>query len=32
MTLASVSRCGFAKDTIAAVLHHADRALEWIRE
>ncbi|MDP9999473.1 amylo-alpha-1,6-glucosidase [Pseudarthrobacter sulfonivorans] len=31
MTLASVSRWGFAKDTIAALLPHADRALDWIR-
>jgi glycogen debranching enzyme len=32
MTLASVSRWGFAKDTIAALLPHADRALDWVRE
>jgi glycogen debranching enzyme len=32
MTLASVSRWGFAKDTISALLPHADRALEWIRK
>lgn len=32
MTLGSVSRWGFAKDTIAALLPHADRALDWIRE
>ncbi len=31
MALASVSRWGFAKDTIAALLPHADRALDWIR-
>ncbi|WP_066289828.1 amylo-alpha-1,6-glucosidase [Arthrobacter sp. B6] len=31
MTLASVSRWGFAKDTIAALLPHADRALDWVR-
>ena len=31
MTLASVSRWGFAKETIAALLPHADRALDWIR-
>ena len=31
MTLGSVSRWGFAKDTIAALLPHADRALDWIR-
>jgi glycogen debranching enzyme len=30
-TLGSVSRWGFAKDTIAALLPNADRALEWIR-
>jgi glycogen debranching enzyme len=30
--LGSVSRWGFAKDTIAALLPHADRALDWIRE
>ncbi|GAA1790935.1 glycogen debranching N-terminal domain-containing protein [Pseudarthrobacter sulfonivorans] len=32
MTLASVSRWGFAKDTIAALLPNADRALDWIRK
>jgi glycogen debranching enzyme len=32
MMLGSVSRWGFAKDTIAALLPHADRALEWIRD
>ncbi|MEV7135952.1 glycogen debranching N-terminal domain-containing protein [Arthrobacter sp. NPDC093128] len=32
MTLASVSRWGFAKDIIAALLPHADRALDWIRK
>ncbi|MBT2512997.1 glycogen debranching N-terminal domain-containing protein [Arthrobacter sp. ISL-30] len=32
MTLASVSRWGFAKETIAALLPHADRALDWIRD
>jgi glycogen debranching enzyme len=31
MALGSVSRWGFAKDTIAALLPHADRALDWIR-
>ena len=31
MAVASVSRWGFAKDTIAALLPHADRALDWIR-
>lgn len=31
MTLGSVSRWGFAKDTITALLPHADRALDWIR-
>ncbi|MFJ5700244.1 glycogen debranching N-terminal domain-containing protein [Arthrobacter sp. NPDC093139] len=30
MVLGAVSRWGFAKDTIAALLPHADRALEWI--
>jgi glycogen debranching enzyme len=30
--LGTVSRWGFAKDTIAALLPHADRALEWIRQ
>ncbi|UZX01526.1 amylo-alpha-1,6-glucosidase [Arthrobacter sp. CDRTa11] len=32
VVLGSVSRWGFAKDTIAALLPHADRALEWIRK
>jgi glycogen debranching enzyme len=32
MTLGSVSRWGFAKDTIDALLPHADRALDWIRD
>jgi len=32
MTIGSVSRWGFAKDTIAALLPHADRALDWIRD
>ena len=32
MVLGAVSRWGFAKDTIAALLPHADRALEWIRD
>jgi glycogen debranching enzyme len=32
MTLGSVSRWGFAKDTIAALLPYADRALDWVRE
>ncbi|VXB25785.1 Amylo-alpha-1,6-glucosidase [Arthrobacter sp. 9AX] len=32
MTLASVSRWGFAKDTIAALLPNADRALDWVRK
>ncbi|HJW00348.1 MAG TPA: glycogen debranching N-terminal domain-containing protein [Arthrobacter sp.] len=31
MGLGSVSRWGFAKDTITALLPHADRALDWIR-
>ncbi len=31
MTLGAVSRWGFAKDTIAALLPHADRALDWVR-
>jgi glycogen debranching enzyme len=30
MVLGAVSRWGFAADTIAALLPHADRALEWI--
>ena len=32
IVLASVSRWGFAADTIAALLPHADRALDWIRD
>jgi glycogen debranching enzyme len=32
MTLGSVSRWGFAKDTINALLPHADSALGWIRD
>ncbi|MDR6688761.1 glycogen debranching enzyme [Arthrobacter sp. 1088] len=32
IVLASVSRWGFAADAIAALLPHADRALEWIRD
>jgi glycogen debranching enzyme len=32
MAIGSVSRWGFAKDTIAALLPHADRALDWIRD
>ena len=32
MLLGAVSRWGFAKDTIAALLPHADRALDWIRD
>ncbi|MEJ1193180.1 amylo-alpha-1,6-glucosidase [Pseudarthrobacter sp. CCNWLW207] len=32
MTLGTVSRWGFAKETIAALLPHADRALDWIRD
>jgi glycogen debranching enzyme len=32
LVLGSVSRWGFAKETIAALLPHADRALEWIRD
>jgi glycogen debranching enzyme len=32
LLLGSVSRWGFAKDTIAALLPHADRALDWIRD
>lgn len=31
VTLGSVSRWGFAKDTIAALLPNADRALDWVR-
>ncbi|MFF2347103.1 glycogen debranching N-terminal domain-containing protein [Pseudarthrobacter sp. NPDC058119] len=31
MTLASVSRWGFGRDTIAALLPNADRALDWVR-
>jgi glycogen debranching enzyme len=32
LVLGAVSRWGFAKDTIAALLPHADRALDWIRD
>jgi glycogen debranching enzyme len=32
VVLGAVSRWGFAKDTIAALLPHADRALDWIRD
>ncbi|WP_457967093.1 amylo-alpha-1,6-glucosidase [Arthrobacter sp. D1-29] len=32
MVLGSVSRWGFAADTIAALLPHADRALEWVQK
>ncbi|GAA5199337.1 glycogen debranching N-terminal domain-containing protein [Arthrobacter gyeryongensis] len=32
MILGAVSRWGFAKDTITALLPHADRALDWIRD
>jgi glycogen debranching enzyme len=32
LVLGSLSRWGFAKDTIAALLPHADRALDWIRD
>ncbi|MBT2555911.1 glycogen debranching N-terminal domain-containing protein [Arthrobacter sp. ISL-5] len=32
MLLGVVSRWGFAKETIAALQPHADRALEWIRD
>ncbi|MEV7136369.1 glycogen debranching N-terminal domain-containing protein [Arthrobacter sp. NPDC093128] len=32
MVLGSVSRWGFAADTIAALLPHADRALAWIHD
>jgi glycogen debranching enzyme len=32
VVLGSVSRWGFAKETITALLPHADRALEWIRD
>jgi glycogen debranching enzyme len=32
MVLGSVSRWGFAAETIAALLPHADRALAWIRD
>ncbi|RDV12752.1 amylo-alpha-1,6-glucosidase [Arthrobacter sp. RT-1] len=32
MTLGSVSRWGFAKDIIAALIPHADRALDWVRD
>ena len=31
MALGSVSRWGFGRDTIAELLPHADRALDWIR-
>ncbi|MCA4132549.1 glycogen debranching N-terminal domain-containing protein [Arthrobacter sp. M4] len=30
--LGEVSRWGFAKETIAALLPHADRAMDWIRD
>ena len=30
--LGAVNRWGFAKETIAALLPHADRALDWIRD
>ena len=30
--LGEVGRWGFAKDTIAALMPHADRALDWIRD
>ncbi|SEQ29185.1 N-terminal domain of (some) glycogen debranching enzymes [Arthrobacter sp. OV608] len=32
VVLGSVSRWGFAQDTIAALLPNADRALDWIRD
>ncbi|MEJ1181781.1 MULTISPECIES: amylo-alpha-1,6-glucosidase [unclassified Pseudarthrobacter] len=32
MVLGEVSRWGFAKETMAALQPHADRALDWIRE
>ena len=32
LVLGEVSRWGFGADTIAALLPHADRALEWIRD
>jgi glycogen debranching enzyme len=32
IVLGAVSRWGFAADTIGALLPHADRALEWIRD
>ncbi|UVJ40012.1 glycogen debranching N-terminal domain-containing protein [Arthrobacter sp. CJ23] len=32
VVLGSVSRWGFSKDTISALLPNADRALEWIRD
>ncbi|WP_345147859.1 amylo-alpha-1,6-glucosidase [Arthrobacter ginkgonis] len=32
MALGSLSRWGVAKETIAALLPHADRALDWIRD
>ncbi|MFJ5956024.1 glycogen debranching N-terminal domain-containing protein [Paenarthrobacter sp. NPDC092416] len=32
IVLGSISRWGFSKDTISALLPNADRALEWIRD
>lgn len=32
LVLGSVSRWGFGKDTMASLLPHADRALDWIRD
>jgi glycogen debranching enzyme len=32
LVVGSVSRWGFAKETVTALLPHADRALEWIRD
>ncbi len=32
IVLASVSRWGFSADTVASLLPHADRALDWIRD
>jgi len=32
LALGAVSRWGFAKETIASLLPHADRALDWIRD
>ncbi|MEZ2392149.1 glycogen debranching N-terminal domain-containing protein [bacterium RCC_150] len=32
LVLGAVSRWGFARETIAALLPHADRALDWIRD